>query len=87
MYEIEWLDAALNELAAVWVGADSSTRGAIRSAVAAVETRLRRDPSSQGESREGDERVLFAEPLGLSVDIDNARRTVTVLHVWRVRRR
>jgi hypothetical protein len=48
MYQIEWLDSALNELAAIWTVADSATRGAIRNAVATVESRLRRDPNSQG---------------------------------------
>lgn len=87
MYELEWLDSALNELAAVWMGADSAMRGEIRTALSKLESRLRRDPNSQGESREGDERVLFSEPLGLSVEIDSGNRVVTVLHVWRVRRR
>lgn len=86
MYRVDWLDSCLNELAAVWLAADSPTRDRIRNAVSSLEDHLRHDPSAVGESREGNERVAFFEPLGVSVELDAAARIVTVLHIWRVRR-
>jgi len=87
MYKLEWLDSSLDELTAVWLAANPATRIAVRMAVSMAESRLRHDPQFQGESREGNERVVFFDPLGFSVELDASRRTVTVLHVWRVRRR
>ena len=87
MFQIEWLASALNELTALWLEADSATRRAIRDSVSAIERQLRRDPNSPGESREGSERVIFFDPVGASVEVDDDHRRVTVLHVWRIRKR
>lgn len=87
MFQIEWLASALNELTALWLEADSATRRAIRDSVSAIERQLRRDPNSHGESREGSERVIFFDPVGASVEVDDDHRRVTVLHVWRIRKR
>lgn len=87
MFQIEWLAPALNELTDLWLTADSATRRAIRDSVSTIEGRLQRDPYSHGESREGSERVIFFDPVGASVEVDDDLMTVTVLHVWRIRKR
>jgi hypothetical protein len=87
MFQVEWLQSALDELAAIWVRADSALRQAITAAAHSIEQELRRSPHQLGESREGEERVFFTYPLGVQFDIDDAQGTVRVLHVWDIRRR
>ena len=52
------------ELAALWL--DGNIRGAVTEAARRIERALRSDPPNQGESREGDFRVMFETPLGVS---------------------
>ena len=87
MFQIEWLGSALDELTELWLDADSASRRSIRAAVSTIEQQIRRDPFSHGASREGAERVIFFDPVGASVEVDDDNKTVTVLHVWRIRNR
>ncbi len=87
MFRVEWLQSALSDLATIWIAADSATRQAITSAAQSIDDQLKADPHHQGESRPDGERILFAPPLGLLFEIDQQRSVVTVLHVWRFRRR
>jgi hypothetical protein len=87
MFRVEWIQAALDDVANLWMQADSVSRQAITSAANTLEQELQTDPYRQSESREDGERVLFAYPLGAQIEIDTPRRIVWILHVWRFRRR
>ncbi len=87
MFRVEWLQSALNELAAIWLKADSSTRDAVTVAARQIDRQLAARPEQQGESRTGGRRILFVYPLAVVFRVDAQRRTVSVLNVWRFVRR
>ena len=87
MFRVEWIQTALDELTDLWVGTDSEGRDRITVAAQAIDRELSTNPYRQTESRDDEERVLHAYPLGVLIEIDLARRLVWVLHVWRFRRR
>lgn len=86
MFQVAWVQVALNELAAIWVQADSATRQAITVASHMIEQELQTNPHDKGESREGEERVFFVYPLGVQFEIIDATLLVRVLHAWDIRR-
>jgi hypothetical protein len=77
----------LAELAAIWVRADAESRRVITAATHALDQELQAAPDLLGESRGENERVLFAYPLALWIEIDHTQLIVWVLHVWQIRRR
>jgi hypothetical protein len=87
MFRVEWLQEALDELANLWMQADSALRQAITAATHALDQELQVDPYRNSEAREDEERVLFAYPLGVQIEVDLQQRIVWILHVWRFRRR
>jgi plasmid stabilization system protein ParE len=86
MMRIEWLQSALNELAAVWARADSARRKAITAASHQIDRRLANNPQNEGESRSGTKRILFVGPLIVYFRIEAGGRTVTILGVRESRR-
>ncbi len=86
MFQVDWLQTALNELAAVWAGADSAQRKAITAANHAIDRRLERDPTNEGESRGPRRRILFQVPLAITFEVDPQRRVVRVLPTWVIRK-
>jgi len=87
MFRVEWIQDALDELMLLWMQADSALRQAITAAVHSVDLQLQSDPYHFSESRDGDERVLFAYPLGFQIEVDPEQGIVWVLNVWQFRRR
>ena len=87
MFRVEWLQSALDELAAVWVPAGSALRQAITTAAHEAELQLQRNPEEEGESRPRGDRVHFALPLGINYEVEVESRTVVILHVWCIRPR
>ncbi len=87
MFRVEWLVEALDELAAIWLSADSEERAAITAASHAAEARLRQDALHEGESRAGLERVMFAAPLIVRFEVHPDEMVAIVLHVQLFRRR
>lgn len=85
MYPVVWVSAALEELAAIWLRADSAQREGITAASHAIEQQLRFNPQDQGESRPGGSRVFFQTPLGVDFRVNEEQRIVTIGHVWRFR--
>lgn len=81
MYRVDWLQSALDELAAIWTTADSSRRAAVTAATDAIEQRLKLDAANEGESRTGGRRITFAAPLAVTFQIEPDGVTATVLHV------
>jgi plasmid stabilization system protein ParE len=81
MMRIEWLQSALNDLAAIWARADSVRRKAITAASHRLDRRLANNPQNAGESRSGTNRIVFIGPLIVFFRTEADGRTVTVLGV------
>jgi hypothetical protein len=80
-WTVEWTPSTLNDLADLWNKAPD--RAAVTAAANAIDAALARDPTSQGEARDGDTRILFVEPLVVLFEVDPANRHVRVFDVWR----
>lgn len=87
MFRVVWLQTALDELATIWMEADSPTRQAITAAAHEIDKELESDPHHAGESHNEGERVFFVPPVGVEFDLDDGRSLVRVFHVWDIRRR
>ena len=87
MFRVEWLRETVDELAELWIEADSPLRQAITEATHALDQELQADPFWRSESREGDVRISFSNPLALLFDVDPKQKIVWILHVWRFRQR
>jgi plasmid stabilization system protein ParE len=87
MMQVEWLESALNDVTAIWTRADRRRRQAITAAGHEIDQRLRRNAANEGESRSGRQRILFAEPLTITFQIELDGHTVTVLNVRESRRK
>ena len=83
MYAVVWKDAALDELADVYVAADPADRARMAAGVEALNTRLAADPLDEGESRGGTRRIAFPDLLAVSFTIDPVDRVVRVTAVAR----
>jgi len=81
MYEVDWLQEALDELTALWLDADSALRDALTDASHRVDQLLSQDPHGAGEARSGNQRIIFIDPLAVFYRIELDGQTVTVLHV------
>jgi hypothetical protein len=86
MHQVEWLESAVQELANIWMNADSKERARITAATESIDETICRNPEQQGESRPGGRRIFFALPLGVNFRIENDSPTVVVTHVWHVRK-
>jgi hypothetical protein len=84
---VEWLASALDELAALWLRADSESRRLITAATRATDEELKSRPEEKGESRAEGERIFFSSPLGIAFEVDRGRFVVRILHVWDIGRR
>jgi hypothetical protein len=82
MFRVEWIQSALDDLMDLWISADTALRQAITAASHQIDQQLRADPFQASEGREADERVLFVDPLGVTIEVDQTNRVVWVLDVW-----
>jgi ParE-like toxin of type II ParDE toxin-antitoxin system len=82
---VRWERAALAGLADAWLSADSQERKRMVAAADEVDQQLSTAPEASGESRCEGRRVMFVPPLGVLFRV--AGDTVSVLRVWRIRRR
>ena len=87
MFDVDWMESAVIRVASAWMGADSATRAAITSASHEIDHILAVDPIHAGESRDANRRILIADPLAAVYEIDEERRTVSVVDVVVRRRR
>ena len=87
MFKVRWEERAQSELTALWIQGDSTRRKAITWATQRLDDELRRHAADAGESREGRERILFAEPLMIIFRIEDDKRTASVLSVGVMRPR
>lgn len=79
MYRVIWRRAALNRLANIW--SKASDPQAVLDASFRISLRIRQDPRSVGESRQGDLRLIFDDPLGVLFRVDPNNRDVIVINV------
>lgn len=83
MFRVEWIQTAIDELAVLWMLADSATRLSINQASDLIDPTLEDDPLDVGESRLGDhDRLMFVPPLVVHFEVDVANNIVWVLSVW-----
>ena len=81
---IVWSDAAIQDLARIWL--QVSNRNAITRASNQIDQVLSQNPQYVGESRAGNERVFFEDPLGVRFEVVIDDMIVTVGAVWLTRR-
>lgn len=86
MFRVRWEDTALNELTNLWLQAASPFRQVLTAAAHEIDRQLGISPYELGESRPEGRRIHFVYPLGLIYRIEQDEQTVSVLHVWQVRR-
>jgi len=84
---VESHQAALDELARIWISANSALRSAVTSATRNIDRRLSRLGAAAGESRPGGRRILFEFPLTIIFRPEADGITMTVLQVRLIRRR
>lgn len=82
MFRVEWRADVQIVLLELWALAERALRSRISRAVIELERRLSIDPLNEGESRVGDVRITFEEPLGISFAVDSTAGVVTVVGVW-----
>ena len=85
MFNIYRSQAAVMPLREVWEQADEELREAILSASRLVNLRLHEDPHSEGESRDGQTRILFQAPVGVLYEVDEGKKLVNIVRSWAFR--
>ena len=85
MFQVLWLQSALNELADAWLRADAAQRQAINAATRAIDQHLSDAPERLGESRAHGQRIWFQAPLGITFEVMPGHSIVRVVHVWSYR--
>ncbi len=79
-WTVVWRPSTTNDLTTTWLTAPDRT--AITQAAHRIDSQLRNDPLNVGESRSGNERVLFEPPLAVNYEVSEDDRLVTVTGVW-----
>jgi plasmid stabilization system protein ParE len=83
-FTIVWSDAAIQDLARIWMAV--TDRNAVTQASNQIDQMLSRDAQRVGESRIGNERVAFADPLGVRFEVVVDDLMVTIGAAWLTRR-
>lgn len=81
MWTLIWLRKTLDALAVIYVDLDPDRREQVAGAVEKLNTRLRNDPLSEGESREPGNRITFVAGLAVGFHVDRVAREVRVTRV------
>jgi hypothetical protein len=84
IFTVLWRPLSEGQLAQLWM--DAPDRDFVSAAADEIDSLLRRDPQLQGESREGDARILIVPPLVALFEVNEEDRLVHVLEVWRPQR-
>lgn len=80
-YTVVWSAQAERDLAQVWLEAEQ--RDSITRAASEIEAKLSNNAANVGESREPDQRIVIAEPLGAVFEVLREDRIARVLFLWR----
>jgi len=81
-YTVVWVRSAEDELAAIWL--EATDRHLVTASALDIDARLAVNPGEEGESRDGNLRILIARPLAVTFAVAHADRLVRVLDVWEV---
>ncbi len=76
-WQVVWEQAAERSLTSIWLADRSRLR--INDAAHEIDAVLAAYPLDAGESRGGNLRIVFAQPLSVLVDVQEALRMVRVL--------
>lgn len=79
-YTVRWNRRSLETIATLWLEYPAR-RAEISQATESVDQLLATKPHEQGESRDKDERIMFAQPLVVVFTIDEAANLVRVVKV------
>ena len=79
-FTIIWSDSAIQDLARIWLQAIN--RVEITQAANEIDRLLLHTPQFVGESRPGNQRMTFADPLGVRFEVVVDDLRVTVGAVW-----
>ena len=85
MFTVTWTPSAEEDLAFIWINADSLQRREISRYTEAVIRNLRANADRIGESREKGVRILAESTLGVEFRVSVPDRLVTVFRVWPIR--
>ena len=85
MFEVRWTGQARGLLADLWSRAED--REAVTRAVHSMDILMKDTPHTLGESRSGDERIMFVPPLVVRFRVAEDDRLVTVFAIALSRRR
>jgi hypothetical protein len=85
MFNIYRSQDAVTPLRAAWEQADEDLREAILQATHVVNLRLHENPHEDGESRDGQTRILFQAPLGVLYKVNEAKKLVVIVRSWAFR--
>ena len=85
MFTVTWTPSAEEDLAFIWINADSLQRREISSYTEAVIRNLRANADRIGESREKGVRILAESTLGVEFRVSVLDRLVTVFRLWPIR--
>ena len=83
-FTVLWRPLAEQQLARLWTNA--ADRKDVAWAADSIDSWLRFDPASKGESRSGRTRIFFEPPLVVLFQVNEADRTVYVTAVARSKR-
>jgi hypothetical protein len=85
MYTVTWTQSASDQLADIWIKADSHLRNEITKYLHDLDRHLRANADRLGESRETGVRILTSAPVGIEFLISEPDRLVTVVRAWGLR--
>ncbi len=85
MFTVTWTQSASDQLADIWMKADSPMRDEITKYVQYLDCHLRANADRLGESRETGVRILTDTPLGIEFHVLGPDRLVTVVRAWGIR--
>jgi hypothetical protein len=81
-YSVACTPAADGQLAALWITARD--RASVTAAALEIEKALSVEPLAAGESREGNQRILFIGPLGVRYLVEPEDLRVVSIQFWTV---
>jgi hypothetical protein len=84
-FTVTWRPTAKNELAKIWMNAKN--RNQVRLAADKIDSLLKWNPSTIGESRRESVRILLVPPLAVEYRVQDDDRIVNVVAVWTFKRR
>jgi hypothetical protein len=82
VFRLRYSKRAKNALANLWLNASPQERTEITRASHEIDRILTQQADTAGESRIGNWRVLFEEPLGVVYFLEPDGQTVSVTKVW-----